>query len=131
MDGVPRRIGTALERREQPLVEARVQGFHLDERLEPPDRLERLVERGNGLPIREAERAHLLAAEVGNALRAIEQVVMMNEQGAVRRGVYIELNRVGALGPGGAERRERVFYFVARRAPVSDDERWAHIIPTA
>ena len=50
-------------------------------------------------------------------------LVVMHDEGAVRRGMDVELHGVGAQRPRGPERGKRVFELAGRRAAVRDDER--------
>src|SRR5207247_11185274 len=82
----------------------------------------RLGEGRDRLAVRQPQPGDLLRRELRDSL-ARDRLVVMHDDGAVRRGVHIQLHSVGAELRRGAERGERVLDLTRRRAAVRHHER--------
>jgi hypothetical protein len=90
---------------------------------------ERLVERGDGGSVREAQRGHLACGERRDRARLGRAVgaeraghgIVVDHDGAVTGRVHVQLHRVRAQHERPREPREGIFDALARRAAVADD----------
>src|SRR5207245_5362184 len=72
--------------------------------------------------VAQPQLADLPRREVRNVATR-DGLVVMHDEGAVRRGMDVEFHGVGAQRPRRPERGERVLELAGRRAAVRDDER--------
>src|SRR5436190_4833589 len=119
-------VRTALQGGKQHAVELGRERFHFDEHFERQgNRVQRLIEGGDRLAVGEAQGADF-RSRGSRDVPAAHDFVVVDDQGAVLRGVDVELHAVGAPRRRGAEGGERVLQLVPRRAAVRDDQRPGH-----
>src|SRR6266487_4312173 len=116
-------VRAALQGGIQHAVELRRERFHFDEHFERQgDRVQRFIEGGDRLAVGQAQRPDV-RGRGSRDVPAAHGFVMVDDQGAVLRGVDVELHAVGAPRGRPAEGGERVLQLVPRRPAVRDDQR--------